>query len=81
MKEGYSQNCPVARTLDIVDGKWSLLILRDMFQGGPQRFQDLERSLEGVAPTTLSARIKSLEMRGIIESRLYQVPPPVMSTR
>ncbi len=76
MNNGYTPDCPVARTLDIVGEKWSLLILRDMFEKGARRFQDLEMSLEGVAATTLSARIKSLEKRGIIEGQLYQAHPP-----
>ncbi|WP_297300360.1 helix-turn-helix domain-containing protein [uncultured Methylovirgula sp.] len=76
MNAGYSQDCPVARTLDIVGEKWSLLILRDLVQKGPQRFQDLELGLEGVAPNTLSARLKTLEQQGVIGMRLYEAHPP-----
>ncbi len=76
MKNGYAQDCPVARTLDVVGEKWSLLILRDLAQKGPLRFQDLETGLGGVAPNTLSARLKTLEEQGVIEARLYEAHPP-----
>ena len=77
MTNGYGQkDCPVARTLDVIGEKWSLLVLRDLFRKGPLRFQELERSLPGVAPNTLSARLKSLEKSGIIDTRLYESHPP-----
>jgi DNA-binding HxlR family transcriptional regulator len=72
----YPQDCPIARTLDIVGERWSLLVLRDLFKQGPRRFQDFERSLRGIAPNTLSARLKILEEQGIIASKLYERHPP-----
>lgn len=76
MANGYGQDCPVARALDVVGEKWSLLVLRDLLRKGPQRFQELESSLSGVAPNTLSARLKSLESAGVIAARLYETHPP-----
>jgi len=77
MANGYGQkDCPVARTLDVIGEKWSLLVLRDLLRKGPLRFQELERSLPGVAPNTLSARLKTLEKGGIIATRLYESHPP-----
>jgi DNA-binding HxlR family transcriptional regulator len=76
MANGYGQDCPVARALDAVGEKWSLLILRDLFRKGPLRFQDFQRALPGLAPNTLSARLKSLEARNVISSRLYENHPP-----
>ena len=72
----YPKDCPVARTLEIVGERWSLLMLRDLFKKGSLRFQDFERSLEGIAPNTLSARLKLLEERGIIASKRYERHPP-----
>ena len=69
-------HCPVARALDIIGERWTFLIIRDMFLLGPRRFQDLEESLNGIAPKTLSARIKTLEAAGAIERRLYSEHPP-----
>jgi DNA-binding HxlR family transcriptional regulator len=76
MALAYEQNCPVARTLEIVGERWSLLILRGLLRKGPVRFQELERSLTGVAPNTLSARLKTLEAHGVIATRLYATHPP-----
>ena len=56
----------MARTLDVIGEKWSLLVLRDLFRKGALRFQELERGLPGVAPNTLSARLKTLEKSGVI---------------
>jgi DNA-binding HxlR family transcriptional regulator len=68
--------CPVARTLDIVGDRWTILILRDLVLSGPRKFQDFERSLKGISPTTLSARLKRLEEAGIVERRFYEQHPP-----
>jgi DNA-binding HxlR family transcriptional regulator len=76
MAQGYGQTCPVARALDVVGERWSLLILRDLFRHGPQRFQELAQRLVGVAPNTLSARLKALEAQGVIATRLYEQHPP-----
>ena len=76
MESRYDLNCPVARTLDVIGERWTILILRDLFKHGPQRFQDLEHSLTGVSPNTLSARLKSLTDRGIIDRRFYEQHPP-----
>jgi len=70
MKKEERDACPVARTLEIIGERWTILILRDMFLHGPRRFQDLQNSLVGIAPNTLSARIKTLETADIISSRL-----------
>ena len=42
VKSGYRQDCPVARTLDVVGERWTFLILRDLLRQGPRKFQDLE---------------------------------------
>jgi DNA-binding HxlR family transcriptional regulator len=68
--------CPIARTLDIVGERWTILILRDLVVQGPRKFQDLERSLAGISPNTLSARLKRLEDSGIVERRFYEQHPP-----
>ena len=68
--------CPVARALDVIGERWTLLVLRDLFLFGPRRFQDFQDSLTGIAPNTLSARIKTLESAGIIERQLYSEHPP-----
>jgi DNA-binding HxlR family transcriptional regulator len=66
----------VARALDVIGEKWSLLMLRDLSRKGPLRFQELEQGLPGVAPNTLSARLKTLEAQGVVATRLYAQHPP-----
>jgi DNA-binding HxlR family transcriptional regulator len=69
--------CPVARTAEIISGKWTLLIIRDL-ASGVKRFNQLERSLHGISPKTLSERLRSLEVEGIIFRRNFaEVPPRV----
>src|SRR5436190_23880251 len=69
--------CPVCRTADIVCGKWTLLLVRDLAEGR-SRFCELERSLAGISPRTLSLRLRALEEAGIVERQTYaEVPPRV----
>jgi DNA-binding HxlR family transcriptional regulator len=73
-------SCPVLKTADIISGKWTLLVLRDLAEG-INRFSSLERSLEGISPKTLSERLKTLESAGVITRTSYpEVPPRVEYT-
>jgi DNA-binding HxlR family transcriptional regulator len=70
-------SCPVCRTADIVCGKWTLLLVRDLAEGR-SRFCELERSLAGISPRTLSLRLRALEEEGIVERQTFpEVPPRV----
>jgi DNA-binding HxlR family transcriptional regulator len=70
-------NCPVCRTAEIISGKWTLLIISDLADESC-RFCELERSLEGISPRTLSLRLRALEEHGIVERQTYpEVPPRV----
>ena len=72
-----NSRCPVCRTAEIVCGKWTLLVIRDLAEGR-SRFCELERSLEGISPRTLSLRLRGLEEEGVLERRTYpEVPPRV----
>ena len=69
--------CPVCRTADVICGKWTLLLVRDLSEGR-SRFCELERSLTGISPRTLSLRLRALEEEGIVERQTYaEVPPRV----
>jgi DNA-binding HxlR family transcriptional regulator len=71
------ETCPVCRTAEIVCGKWTLLLVRDLAEGR-SRFCELERSLSGISPRTLSLRLRALEEEGIVERHTYpEVPPRV----
>ena len=72
--------CPVLATAQVVAGKWTLLMLRDLARG-PRRFSELQRSLRGISPRTLSVRLRALEEEGIIERREFAEMPPRVEYR
>ena len=73
----FDSDCPVCRTAEVISGKWTLLIIRDLADSS-LRFCELERSLEGISPRTLSLRLRALEEQGVLERRTYpEVPPRV----
>lgn len=61
--------------MSVIGGKWTFLILRDLFYG-PKRFAELERCLNGISPRTLSLRLKELEQENIIKRTIYSTMPP-----
>ena len=65
----------IASAMDIIGAKWTALILRDLY-GGSKRFGELERSLSGVSPRTLSQRLDDLEHCGIITKQSFAEVPP-----
>ena len=75
MPKKYGQPCPVAKTLELVGDRWTLLIVRDLL-AGPRRFQDLQKSQVGIAPNILSDRVKLMEEHGLITRRFYSEHPP-----
>lgn len=78
--ESSFESCPVVRTVRVIQGKWTLLVLRDLAQG-INRFSTLERSLSGISPKTLTERLKSFEAAGILTRKAFpEVPPRVEYT-
>src|SRR6201999_3488848 len=77
MSASSNADCPVCKTAEVVCGKWTLLVIRDLAEGNC-RFCELERSLEGISPRTLSLRLRALEEEGIVARHTYpEVPPRV----
>ena len=77
MSAESNSRCPVCRTANVVCGKWTLLVIRDL-AAGCSRFCELERSLEGISPRTLSLRLRALEEEGIVARNTFpEVPPRV----
>ena len=76
MQKGNAADCPVARTLGVIGSSWTCLILRDLLLHGARRFQDFQDSPNGIAPTTLSERLRALEQNGVVERRFYSMSPP-----
>lgn len=76
MEINIRRNCPVARGADAIWDKWTILILRNLNLDGPQRFQDLMKALDGISPTTLSARLKAMQDNGLISRGIIDSHPP-----
>ena len=74
-KKSYEQYCPVARTLDVVGERWTLLIIRDLLMG-PKRYTDLRTGLPGIASDILTARLRTLQEAGFIRRRELPRPAP-----
>lgn len=74
----YSQQCAIARALDVVGERWTLLVIRELLLRGPSRFTDLKNGLPGIASNLLSSRLKELEEAGLITRE--EAPPPIATT-
>ena len=76
-RRNYNQNCPIARGLDVLGERWTLLILRELV-GGPRRYGDLRAELPGIASNLLADRLRELEQAGLVDRS--ELPPPVART-
>ena len=70
----YGEFCPLARSLDVLGDRWTLLILRELF-ARDARYSDLRDALPGIATNLLAERLRQLQADGLIES--YKAPPPI----
>ena len=77
MSRSYDQFCPVARSLDLVGERWTLLIVRELVLG-PRRYSDLRQALPGIGTNLLADRLRRLEQLGLAERR--RLPAPAAST-
>jgi len=73
----YNQNCPIARGLDILGERWTLLILRELV-GGPRRYGDLRTELPGIATNLLAERLKELQDAELVDRT--DLPAPIGRT-
>ncbi len=71
----YGQYCSVAKALDVIGDRWTLLIVRELLAQGPSRYTDLRRGLPGIATNLLAERLRELEQAGIVLRE--DAPPPV----
>jgi DNA-binding HxlR family transcriptional regulator len=74
MVRGYAQLCPIAKTLDLIGDRWTMLIVRDLFLGAT-KFTEFRQSSPRMPTKILSDRLKSLEQHAIIERRIYSEHP------
>src|SRR5450759_1201303 len=73
MRRTYGQFCPVARALDLLGERWTLLIVRELLTG-PQRYSDLRDHLPGMWSNLLAQRLRDLDAAGLVQRR--ELPPP-----
>jgi DNA-binding HxlR family transcriptional regulator len=69
-----SDDCPVARAHEVLGGKWTTLIFRDLM-GGTRRYSELMRSLDGISPRMLAERLKMLEAEGLVTRTVFPTVP------
>ena len=74
----YGQYCSIAKSLDVVGDRWTLLIVRELLLRGSARYTDIREGLPGIATNLLADRLRELEREGIVERR--DAPPPVAAT-
>ena len=74
----YDEYCAIAKSLDVVGDRWTLLIVRELAQRGPSRYTDLRNGLPGIATNLLADRLRELEHAGVIERE--EAPPPIATT-
>lgn len=71
------KNCPIQRAANVLEGKWTMLILRELL-GGTKRFGELRAHIPGVSPKTLTERLRILEEQNIVARKIYpEIPPRV----
>lgn len=69
--------CAVETAIEIIGGRWKVLILQELF-GGTKRFSQLQRALSGVSHRTLTQQLRELERHGILDRQIHpQIPPKV----
>ena len=69
------RGCPIERAVGVLDGKWTLLLFRELLEG-VKRFGELRVALPGVSPKTLTERLRALEASGVVERTIYPESPP-----
>ena len=68
------ESCGVEKTLKVIGGKWTVLIIRDLCDG-TKRFGQLQKSLEGISPKTLALRLDQLEQERIVKRKVFKEIP------
>ena len=71
--ESHDKLC-VTKTIKIIGSKWTILIIRELFEG-TKRFGELQRALSGISPKTLSVRLQELEKHGIVHKKVFKEIP------
>lgn len=73
-KEPVVIECNIEKTLHVIGGKWSFLVLRELF-GGTRRFGELQRLIPAVSPRALTSTLRHLEEQGVLERQVFPTVP------
>jgi DNA-binding HxlR family transcriptional regulator len=72
------KSCPIEHTVDLIGHKWKVLILRNLMNNGIQRFNELNKGIEGISQKMLTQQLRQMETDGLIRRKIYpEVPPKV----
>lgn len=74
-KEPEHIECSIEKTLEALGGKWSFLVLRELFDGRTKRFGELQRQIKSISPKALTDTLRHLEEQGVLERRAYPTVP------
>jgi len=74
-KEGCRDDCPVKLTANLIEGKWTTLVIRELLPG-KKRYSEIQRALKGISPKVLTTRLRMLEHRKIITRKIFATVPP-----
>lgn len=75
LKAECRSDCPVAAAANVLDGKWTTLIFRELL-GGTRRYSQLQRAIAGISPRMLAMRLGDLEASGLVDKTIYPTVPP-----
>ncbi|MEE9415572.1 MAG: helix-turn-helix domain-containing protein [Acidimicrobiales bacterium] len=73
--EGCDGECPVKKTAELIEGRWTTLVIRELLPG-KKRFSEIQRALEGISPKVLTARLRLLERRQVLTRTVFATVPP-----
>lgn len=69
------EECPVKKTAELIEGKWTTLIIRELLTG-KKRYSDLQKALAGISPKVLTVRLRFLEQQNLVNRTVYPTVPP-----
>ena len=73
--QACDDDCPIKKTAQIIQGKWTSLIIRELLPG-KKRYSEIQKALAGISPKVLTVRLRLLEEHRIITRTVYPTIPP-----
>lgn len=73
--QACDDDCPVRKTAQVIDGKWTTLVIRELLSG-KKRYSDIQRAVGGISPKVLTARLRHLEQWKLVNRTIYPTVPP-----